>query len=105
MAKSCWDILVRTNWLTKVAITRATLQAWLTIVLPNVDDRLKNSRSLIADITVDPELNSYELLDLKSGTAYEVQISGFTRAGEGVRSKESLFKTTSQGSTKQLFNQ
>lgn len=104
MAKSCWDIFVRTNWLTKAAITRATLQAWLTIVLPNVDDRLKNS-SLIADITVDPELNSYELLDLKSGTAYEVQISGFTRAGEGVRSKESLFKTTSQGSTKQLFNQ
>lgn len=104
MANSCWDIFVRTNWLTKVAITRATLQPWLTIVLPNVDDRLKNS-SLIADITVDPELNSYELLDLKSGTAYEVQISGFTRAGEGVRSKESLFKTTSQGSTKQLFNQ
>lgn len=104
MAKSCWDIFVRTNWLTKAAITRATLQAWLTIVLPNVDDRLKNS-SLIADITVDPELNSYELLDLKSGTAYEVQISGFTRAGEEVRSKESLFKTTSQGSTKQLFNQ
>ncbi|XP_030291005.1 leukemia inhibitory factor receptor [Sparus aurata] len=50
------------------------------------------------NITVDPELNSYELLDLKSGTAYEVQISGFTRAGEGVRSKESLFKTTPQDS-------
>ncbi|KAM8742846.1 interleukin-6 receptor subunit beta [Acanthopagrus schlegelii] len=50
------------------------------------------------NITVDPEINSYELSDLKSGTAYEVQISGFTRAGEGVRSKESLFKTTPKDS-------
>ncbi|XP_073333660.1 leukemia inhibitory factor receptor [Pagrus major] len=50
------------------------------------------------NITVDPALNSYELSDLKSGTAYEVRIAGFTQAGAGVRSKESLFKTTSQDS-------
>ena len=91
--------------MTKVAITRTTLRVWLTTVLPNVDDHLENRCSLIADITVDPEINSYELSDLKSGTAYEVQISGFTRAGEGVRSKESLFKTTPKGSTKQLYSQ
>ncbi|XP_041816671.1 leukemia inhibitory factor receptor [Chelmon rostratus] len=50
-----------------------------------------------SNITVDPELNSYELTDLKSGTAYKVQISGFTQAGAGVRSTASLFKTNHQG--------
>ncbi|XP_023122415.2 interleukin-31 receptor subunit alpha isoform X2 [Amphiprion ocellaris] len=45
------------------------------------------------NITVDPELNSYELSDLRSGTAYQVQISGFTSGGAGVRSTASFFKT------------
>lgn len=58
---------------------------------------LKNCHSLTADITVDPTLNSYELGDLKGGTAYEVQISGFTQAGAGVRSTANLFKTDDQG--------
>ncbi|XP_074473398.1 interleukin-31 receptor subunit alpha [Sebastes fasciatus] len=49
------------------------------------------------NITVDPTLNSYELGDLKGGTAYEVQISGFTQAGAGVRSTANLFKTDDQG--------
>ncbi|XP_028457817.1 interleukin-31 receptor subunit alpha [Perca flavescens] len=49
------------------------------------------------NITVDPTLNSYELGDLKSGTAYKVQISGFTQAGAGVRNTESIFKTKSEG--------
>ncbi|KAL3041960.1 hypothetical protein OYC64_020017 [Pagothenia borchgrevinki] len=40
--------------------------------------------------------NSYELGDLKDGTAYGVQISGFTEAGVGVRSTTILFKTNSQ---------
>ncbi|XP_042364754.1 leukemia inhibitory factor receptor isoform X2 [Plectropomus leopardus] len=49
-------------------------------------------------ITVDPELNSYELKGLKSSTAYQVQISGFTQTGEGERSKAtSIFKTKDQG--------
>ncbi|KAM3599540.1 uncharacterized protein V6R79_007627 [Siganus canaliculatus] len=47
-------------------------------------------------VRVDPASNSYELEDLKSGTAYEVQISGFTRAGSGVRSAAVLFKTKTQ---------
>ncbi|KAF7652720.1 hypothetical protein LDENG_00093330, partial [Lucifuga dentata] len=47
------------------------------------------------NVTVAPELNSYELKDLKSGTAFQVQISGFTRAGAGARSTASLFKTIS----------
>ncbi|XP_071757820.2 interleukin-31 receptor subunit alpha [Centroberyx gerrardi] len=49
------------------------------------------------NVTVDPASNSHELGDLKSGTAYLVQISAFTRAGAGVRSRESLFKTNPQG--------
>ncbi|XP_059213570.1 LOW QUALITY PROTEIN: interleukin-31 receptor subunit alpha [Centropristis striata] len=49
------------------------------------------------NITVDPTLNSYKLRDLKGGTAYEAQISGFTLAGSGVRSKACLFKTDYQG--------
>ncbi|XP_031716078.1 protein sidekick-2 [Anarrhichthys ocellatus] len=48
------------------------------------------------NFTVDPMLNSCELGNLKSGTAHEVQISGFTRAGAGVRSTASLFKTNDQ---------
>ncbi|XP_032394813.1 protein sidekick-2 isoform X2 [Etheostoma spectabile] len=49
------------------------------------------------NISVDPTLNSYELGDLKGGTAYKVQISGFTQAGAGVRNTESIFKTKSGG--------
>ncbi|XP_049460879.1 leukemia inhibitory factor receptor isoform X1 [Epinephelus fuscoguttatus] len=49
-------------------------------------------------ITVDPLFNNYELGDLKSGTAYQVQISGFTRAGEGVRSKATCIFKTNEGS-------
>lgn len=62
--------------------------------------KLKNN-DLIADITVDPVLNTYELTDLKCGAAYEVQISAFTQTGEGVRSKASLVTTNQcQGYTK-----
>ncbi|XP_070845522.1 interleukin-31 receptor subunit alpha [Chaetodon trifascialis] len=49
------------------------------------------------NITVDPDLTNYKLTDLESGTAYKVQISGFTQAGAGVRSTASLFKTNPQG--------
>ncbi|XP_070781171.1 interleukin-31 receptor subunit alpha [Enoplosus armatus] len=51
------------------------------------------------NVTVDPVSDSYELADLKSGTAYKVQISGFTQAGAGVRSTASLFKTNYQENT------
>ncbi|XP_034565717.1 interleukin-31 receptor subunit alpha [Notolabrus celidotus] len=49
--------------------------------------------SIERNITVDPTLNSCELENLKSSTTYRVQISGFTKAGEGVLSSEVLFKT------------
>lgn len=58
---------------------------------------LRNVALLIADVTVDPTLNSFELRNLESGTAYEVQMSGFTAAGEGVRSPATRFKTEEQG--------
>lgn len=48
---------------------------------------------LAAGVTVDPDINTYKLGDLKSGTEYEVQVSGFTRMGEGVRSRASHFAT------------
>lgn len=56
---------------------------------------------LTADVTVDPMSNCCELGDLQSGTAYEVQVSGFTRAGAGVRSSSYIFKTNDQGQMKQ----
>ncbi|XP_028318564.1 interleukin-31 receptor subunit alpha-like isoform X2 [Gouania willdenowi] len=45
------------------------------------------------NVTVDPSLNVYELENLQSGTPYQVQISGFTSGGTGVRSTASFFKT------------
>ncbi|KAK5852306.1 hypothetical protein PBY51_023785 [Eleginops maclovinus] len=48
------------------------------------------------NITVDPMSNSYELGNLKQGTAYGVQISGFTEARVGVRSTAIVFKTNYQ---------
>ncbi|KAJ3605931.1 hypothetical protein NHX12_027974 [Muraenolepis orangiensis] len=37
------------------------------------------------NVTVEPTLRRKELVDLKSGTMYVVQISAFTQAGEGVK--------------------
>ncbi|XP_053195483.1 interleukin-31 receptor subunit alpha [Scomber japonicus] len=48
------------------------------------------------NITVDPEFNSYKLEDLKSGTAYQAQISAFTQAGAGGRSAAIVFRTNHQ---------
>lgn len=48
---------------------------------------------LAVGVTVDPDINTYTLGDLKSDTEYEVQVSGFTRMGEGVRSRASHFAT------------
>ncbi|KAM4532117.1 interleukin-31 receptor subunit alpha [Fundulus diaphanus] len=45
------------------------------------------------NITVDPDLTSFYMASLKSGTAYQVQISAFTSAGVGIRSAPSVFKT------------
>ncbi|XP_034048891.1 interleukin-31 receptor subunit alpha isoform X2 [Thalassophryne amazonica] len=53
----------------------------------------------VSNITVDSALNSYELRNLKSGTVYQVQVSGFTRAGSGVLSPASVFETNHQGYT------
>lgn len=49
--------------------------------------------SLAVGVTVDPGINTYTLGDLKSDTEYEVQVSGFTRVGEGVRSRANHFAT------------
>ncbi|GAA6219225.1 interleukin-31 receptor subunit alpha-like [Lates japonicus] len=49
------------------------------------------------NITVDPEFDTYKLGNLKKGTAYQVQISGFTQAGAGVRSTTMVFVTNHQG--------
>ncbi|XP_035524312.1 interleukin-31 receptor subunit alpha [Morone saxatilis] len=49
------------------------------------------------NITVDPAFDRYELGDLESGMVYEVQISGFTQAGAGVRSTACLLKTNNEG--------
>lgn len=53
--------------------------------------------TLIADVTVNPDVNTHTLERLKSGTPYEVQVSGFTRAGVGVRSEPRAFTTGHPG--------
>ncbi|KAK2818700.1 hypothetical protein Q5P01_024261 [Channa striata] len=45
------------------------------------------------NITVGVTSTSYKVEDLKNGTAYEFQISGFTKAGAGKRSEPSRFTT------------
>ncbi|XP_023194627.1 interleukin-31 receptor subunit alpha-like [Xiphophorus maculatus] len=45
------------------------------------------------NITVDPGSTSFHMEALESGTAYQVQISGFTSEGEGIRSIPGVFKT------------
>ncbi|KAK3508682.1 hypothetical protein QTP70_003314 [Hemibagrus guttatus] len=45
------------------------------------------------DITVHPSMNSYELLNLQSGSIYCVELSAFTAAGEGKRSESKCFDT------------
>lgn len=57
---------------------------------------------MIADITVDPNLNMYELKDLTSGTTYQVEISGFTSKGTGKRSAPNYFKTTQEGQSSNI---
>lgn len=48
---------------------------------------------LFTDVTVDPTCESYKLGDLKAATAYQIQVSGFTSAGAGVRSSATVIKT------------
>ncbi|CAL9682284.1 unnamed protein product [Knipowitschia caucasica] len=45
---------------------------------------------------VGAETTSYVIEDLKPGTGYNVEISGFTRAGTGVRSIKGIFQTCTQ---------
>ncbi|XP_035039776.1 interleukin-31 receptor subunit alpha isoform X2 [Hippoglossus stenolepis] len=49
------------------------------------------------NIQVDPQLDTYELGHLEGGTACQVQISGFTQAGAGVRSTAVIFTTSDKG--------
>lgn len=49
--------------------------------------------NVLPDITVNPNINSYELLNLQSGSIYCVQLSAYTAAGEGKRSEPKCFET------------
>ncbi|KAM9841630.1 leukemia inhibitory factor receptor [Aulostomus maculatus] len=49
------------------------------------------------NVTVAPHVHSHKLEGLQSGTVYQVQLSGFTRAGMGVRSIASHFQTIHPG--------
>lgn len=53
--------------------------------------------TLIADVTVSPDVNRHTLKGLEGGMPYEVQISGFTQSGVGVRSKAIAFTTDNHG--------
>uniref|UniRef100_A0A8C6UXQ5 Fibronectin type-III domain-containing protein n=1 Tax=Neogobius melanostomus TaxID=47308 RepID=A0A8C6UXQ5_9GOBI len=60
-----------------------------------IDYKEYNSGSHTAEktLTVDAESTSHVIEGLKPGTGYQVQISGYTRAGRGVLSIPGLFKT------------
>ncbi|XP_037548528.1 leukemia inhibitory factor receptor [Nematolebias whitei] len=58
-----------------------------------------HNQATVNNITLDQESKTYELTNLKSDTAYQVYISAFTAAGEGVRSAASFFKTHHDGNT------
>lgn len=53
--------------------------------------------TLIADVTVSPDVNRHTLKGLESGTPYQVRISGFTQTGVGVQSKAIAFTTDNHG--------
>lgn len=48
---------------------------------------------VLPDITVHPSVNSYQLLNLRSGSIYCVVLSAFTAPGEGKRSEPKCFET------------
>lgn len=49
---------------------------------------------VLPDIKVDPSVNSYELLNLRSGSMYCMELSAVTAAGEGKRSESKCFETS-----------
>ncbi|KAJ0057486.1 hypothetical protein NL108_009214 [Boleophthalmus pectinirostris] len=53
----------------------------------------RNTRTAEKVVSVDADLTSYVIEELKSGTRYQVNISGVTQAGKGVRSITCFFKT------------
>eukprot|EP00066_Takifugu_rubripes_P028291 XP_011617557.1 PREDICTED: interleukin-31 receptor subunit alpha-like [Takifugu rubripes] len=53
----------------------------------------RSEARMVKNVTVNPDVNRHTLKGLESGAPYEVQISGFTQAGLGVRSKLIAFKT------------
>ncbi|XP_026999467.1 oncostatin-M-specific receptor subunit beta [Tachysurus fulvidraco] len=52
-----------------------------------------STKDVLPDITVDPSVNSYELLNLRSGSMYCMELSAVTAAGEGKRSESKCFET------------
>lgn len=48
---------------------------------------------VLPDIVVNSNVNSFEFLNLRSGSIYCVQLSAYTAAGEGKRSERKCFDT------------
>lgn len=79
--------------------TRRTLEYHLTggALKSRLPPPFTKTVTLIADVTVNPDVNRLTLKGLESGTPYQVQISGFTQTGVGVRSKAIAFTTDNHG--------
>ncbi|XP_055731705.1 interleukin-31 receptor subunit alpha [Salvelinus fontinalis] len=71
--------------------TRGFLLGYILHYTESPDDRTDAE----TNVTVDAGSTSYELVDLKSNTVYQVQLSAFTAAGMGVRSSTVYFETKS----------
>ncbi|XP_008323962.1 leukemia inhibitory factor receptor isoform X2 [Cynoglossus semilaevis] len=74
-------------------IPEADVRGFLLGYFIHYTEYLNQGVSTEKNVTVDPTCESYKLGDLKAATAYQIQVSGFTSAGAGVRSSATVIKT------------
>ncbi|KAM6984935.1 uncharacterized protein FYW47_000170 [Aplochiton taeniatus] len=79
---------------------RGFLQGYLIryVEIPPTGSAVENAKDS-TNITVGPHLTRHELVSLKSGAVYQVQMSAFTSAGVEVWSSSAYFQTKSPGGT------
>ncbi|KAG7499681.1 interleukin-31 receptor subunit alpha-like [Solea senegalensis] len=94
---SSYNVTLNSVVLQWLSIPEEDIRGFLLGYLIFYTENLHRGTSLERNVTVDPQSDTYELGDLKAGTTYQVQVSGFTQAGVGVRSTACVFKTNHQG--------
>ncbi|XP_041825704.1 leukemia inhibitory factor receptor [Melanotaenia boesemani] len=94
---SCHNVTMNSVVLQWMSIPDEDIRGFLQGYIIHYTEYHNREMSTETNLTIDPQFNSYKLGELKSGTTYQVQISGFTSAGVGVRSTASFFKTDHEG--------